>query len=231
MGNLYIVATPIGNLKDITLRALEVLEKVDCIACEDTRMTLKLLSHFNLQKHLISHYSHNEKSASKKVLDLLGQGKEVAIVSDSGTPCISDPGTYTVRLAREAGHTIVPIPGPSALAALISVSGFPAKDFTFAGFLSPKKGRRKNELTRLLETESPFVIYESVHRITGLLEDLAELGAERTIVMGREMTKIHEEFFSGKPKEVLTHLTQMSMIKGEFVIFVASRKNSKDLEA
>ena len=230
MGTLYIVATPIGNLKDITLRALETLEKVDCIACEDTRMTLKLLTHYNLKKKLISHYSQNEKNAAHKVLALLDEDKEVAIVSDSGTPCISDPGTYTVQAARKAGHTVVPVPGPSAFSALVSVAGFPVKDCTYAGFLSPKQGRRKNELGRLLDTKNPFVIYESVHRITKLLADLDELAPDRQMILGREMTKIYEEFFSGTAKEVLTHLNEMTTIKGEFALFIASKKKSKDYD-
>lgn len=231
MGILYLVATPIGNLKDITLRALEILEKVDCIACEDTRMTMKLLTHYNLKKRLISHYSHNEKAAAEKVLVLLADGKDVAIVSDSGTPCISDPGAFTVNAARKAGHTVVPIPGPSAFSTLLSVAGFPVKDCTYAGFLSPKQGRRKNELSRLLETKNPFVVYESVHRITKLLADLEELAPLRQLVMGREMTKIYEEFFCGTAKEVLTHLNEMSTIKGEFAIFIASEKKIKEKDS
>lgn len=231
MSTLYIVATPIGNLGDITQRALSVLADVDCVACEDTRNTLKLLNHFKLKKRLISHYTYNEDSSVRKILSELENGSNVALVSDSGTPGISDPGSSVVRAAREKGFTIVPIPGPSALSALISVSGFPAKGLAFEGFLSPKKARRRNQLKQLLSTGNGFLLYESPFRVVSLLEDLNILSPLRQICVGREMTKIHEEFLFGTAKDVLTLLAEKPKILGEFSIVVGPEKNSvKEIE-
>jgi 16S rRNA (cytidine1402-2'-O)-methyltransferase len=230
MATLYVVATPIGNLEDITHRALSTLQKVDFVACEDTRHTLTLLSHFGLKKRLVSHYSYNEQASAERIIGLLREGHDVALVTDSGTPCISDPGTYIVRLARQNGFSVVPIPGASALSALLSVSGFSAKGVSFQGFLSPKKGRRKNQLQKLLETGDGFVLYESPMRITGLLADLAALAPDRPIVAGREMTKMHEEFLCGLPAEVLTDLEKKPKILGEFSLLVTAVKNVKEYE-
>ncbi|HEQ72461.1 MAG TPA: 16S rRNA (cytidine(1402)-2'-O)-methyltransferase, partial [Spirochaetia bacterium] len=207
---------------DITQRALATLEKADYVACEDTRQTLKLLTRYQLKKKLVSHYAYNEELSSRKILSLLEEGAAVALVSDSGTPCLSDPGTQIVRLARENGHQVVPIPGPSALTALLSVSGYGAKGTLFEGFLSPKKGRRKKRLRELLESGFGFVLYESPFRIVALLTDLADLAPERKLVIGREMTKLHEEFFQGNAKELLTGLQEKPTIKGEFSVFVAN---------
>jgi 16S rRNA (cytidine1402-2'-O)-methyltransferase len=231
MATLFIVATPIGNLDDITHRALKTLEQVDYIACEDTRHTMALLSHYGLKKRLMSHFSYNERASAEKIMGLLRQGAQVALVSDSGTPCISDPGTYIVRLAREKGYPVVPIPGPSALGALLSIAGVPAKGVSFQGFLSPKKGRRKNQLKRLLESEGGFLLYESPQRVAGMLADLAELAPGRYVVAGRELTKIHEEILTGTAREVLTELEKKPKILGEFSILVASRKNVKEYRA
>ncbi len=230
MATLYVVATPIGNLEDITQRALKTLEKVDYVACEDTRHTLALLSRFGLKKRLVSHYSYNERASAVKIIDLLGEGSDVALVSDSGTPCISDPGVYIVRLAREKGFPVVPIPGPSALSALLSIAGLPVKGVSFQGFLSPKKGRRKNQLQKLLDAGEGFILYESPMRVAGLLADLAELAPARRIVAGRELTKIHEEVLSGTAGEVLTELEKKPKILGEFSLLVSSGKNIKEYE-
>jgi 16S rRNA (cytidine1402-2'-O)-methyltransferase len=230
MATLFVVATPIGHLDDITRRALLVLEKADCIACEDTRQTLKLLSHYGLKNRLVSHYSYNERASAGRIIALLEEGKNVALVSDSGTPGISDPGTYIVRLAREKGFTVSPVPGPSALTALLSVAGFSAKGVSFQGFLSPKKGRRQNQIRKLLENGDGFVLYESPMRIMGLLEDLASLATERRVVAGRELTKIHEEILSGTAAEVLTELGKKPKILGEFVLLVAGEKSVKELD-
>jgi 16S rRNA (cytidine1402-2'-O)-methyltransferase len=230
MATLYVVATPIGNLDDITRRALVVLEKADYVACEDTRQTMKLLTHYGLKKRLVSHYSYNERESAEKIIGLLREGSDVALVSDSGTPGISDPGTYIVRLAREKGFPVSPIPGPSALSALLSVSGFSAKGVCFQGFLSPKKGRRKNQLRKLLENGEGFLLYESPLRIAGLLADLADLVPDRPVVAGRELTKIHEEILAGTAREVLTELEKKPKMLGEFSLLVAGEKNIKEIE-
>ncbi|MBN2351459.1 MAG: 16S rRNA (cytidine(1402)-2'-O)-methyltransferase [Spirochaetales bacterium] len=229
MATLFVVATPIGNLDDITRRALAVLEKADYVACEDTRQTLKLLSHYGLKKRLVSHYSYNERASADGIVKLLAEGRDVALVTDSGTPGISDPGTYVVRLAREKGFAVSPVPGASALSALLSVSGFSAKGVSFQGFLSPKKGRRKNQLQKLLESGDGFLLYESPMRITGLLADLAALAPDRRVVAGRELTKIHEEILAGIAQEVLTELEKKPKILGEFSLLVAGEKNVKEL--
>jgi 16S rRNA (cytidine1402-2'-O)-methyltransferase len=229
MATLYVVATPIGNLEDITRRALSVLEKADYVACEDTRHTLKLLTHYGLKKRLVSHYSYNERASAERILGLLGAGNDVALVSDSGTPGISDPGTHVVRLARAKGFPVSPVPGPSAWSALLSVSGCSAKGVSFQGFLSPKKGRRKNQLAKLLETGEGFILYESPMRIAGLLADVAALAPERRVLSGRELTKIHEEILSGTALEVLTELEKRPKILGEFSLLVASTKSIKEI--
>jgi 16S rRNA (cytidine1402-2'-O)-methyltransferase len=225
MGTLFVVATPIGNLQDLTARALEVLAKVDVVACEDTRNTLKLLTRYNLKKHLMSYYSHREEAATGPLIDLLSAGQDVALVTDSGTPGLSDPGALLVRAAAERGIPIVPIPGPSAFSALLSVSGMAGRGVIFAGFLSPKPGKRKKELQQLLDTGLSLVLYESPFRIVKLLELLCELAPERQCVAGREMTKVHEEFYRGTAQEVLTRINQMTTIKGEFSLLVGGRKN------
>lgn len=224
MPTLYIVATPIGNLGDITQRALQVLADVDCVACEDTRNTLKLLTHFQLKKRLLSHYTYNEESSIRKIIHELEQGLDVALVSDSGTPAISDPGASVVRAAREMGFTVVPVPGPSAWSALVCVSGFPAKGISFEGFLSPKKGRRRNQVRELLETGHGFVLYESPFRVMGLLEDISILSPSRLLCLGREMTKVHEEILFGTAEDVLTELRKRPKILGEFSIVVGPEK-------
>ena len=230
MATLFVVATPIGNLEDITHRALKTLEAVDVVACEDTRHTLALLSHYGLKKRLVSHYSYNERASADRIIALLREGNDVALVTDSGTPCISDPGAYIVRLARERGFAVVPVPGPSALSALLSVAGLPVKGVSFQGFLSPKKGRRKNQLKKLLDTEDGFLLYESPMRVVGLLSDLAELAPERRLAAGRELTKLHEEILTGTVREVLTELEKKPKILGEFSLLVGSAKNVKEYD-
>jgi 16S rRNA (cytidine1402-2'-O)-methyltransferase len=223
---LYVVATPIGNLGDITYRALETFKSVDVIACEDTRHTLQLLTHFGIRKPLLSCRARNEEDASRKVLEVLRKGENVAYASDAGTPALSDPGAVLVRIAREAGHTIVPIPGPSAFASLLSVAGGNDKTVVFEGFLSPKPGRRKSRLRELLETGYAFVLYESPFRILKLLNDLAEIEGERQIVIGRELTKLHEELVSGTASEVCSDFAAREKILGEFSVFVSGKKSS-----
>lgn len=226
MATLFIVATPIGNLGDITLRALEVLKGVDTIACEDTRHTRKLLTHFEISKPLVSCRSQNEVQAAAKLIERLEEGRDVAYVSDAGTPGLSDPGVRLVGEIRGAGFAVVPIPGPSALTTLLSVSDFGGRTVTFDGFLSPKGGKRSKRVAELLEREENFLLYESPHRILKILADIAEKEPERQVLIGREMTKLHEEFISGTSSEVLEVLEGRNSLKGEFALLVSGRKKS-----
>lgn len=223
MSELYIVATPIGNLEDITLRALRVLSEVDVLACEDTRHTARLLNHYKLKKKKFSFHSHNKKQAAAKLIAMLDQGKKVALVTDGGTPGISDPGSYLVSEARKANHLVVPLPGPSALAALLSVAGASIKGVCFDGFLSVKPGKRKKRLQELLENNESFVLFESPHRIIKLLEELQAIAPKCRVLLGREMTKIHEEFIEGIPDALLTELSGRAKIVGEFSCFIRTR--------
>ena len=218
MSKLYIVATPIGNLEDITLRAITTLREADVIACEDTRHTQTLLTHLGITgKRLIACHAHNEAASSQGIIGLLDQGLSVAYCSDAGTPGVSDPGSRLVRAVREAGFDIVPIPGASASVTLISASGLSGKTFTFEGFLSPKSGRRKARLKELLAREEAFIIYESPFRILKTLGELKELDDSRRLVLGREMTKAFEQFIYGTPSEVISKL---AVVKGEFALVV-----------
>ena len=218
MSKLYIVATPIGNLDDITLRAISTLRDADVIACEDTRHTQNLLTHLEITgKRLIACHAHNEAASSQGIVGLLGQGLNVAYCSDAGTPGVSDPGSRLVRAVRETGFDIVPIPGASASVTLISASGLAGKTFTFEGFLSPKSGRRKSRLKELLEREEAFIIYESPFRILKTLGELRDLDDSRHLVLGREMTKAFEQFIYGTPSEVIAEL---KVVKGEFALVV-----------
>jgi 16S rRNA (cytidine1402-2'-O)-methyltransferase len=226
MAKLFIVATPIGNLKDITLRALETLKEADVIACEDTRHSLKLLNHYNIKKPLLSCHGHNEEKSSLRILGMLKEGKSVAYISDAGTPGVSDPGAGLVRQVKDAGFPAVPLPGPSAFAALTSAAGFFDKTVTFEGFLSPKAGRRRSRLRELLDRQEAFVLYESVHRIIKLLTDLADLEPDRILVVGREMTKEFEEFIEGTALEIKEFLENKKTIKGEFSVLVSGKKKS-----
>lgn len=215
------VATPIGNLEDITMRALQTLREVDVIACEDTRHTQRLLARYEIQKRLIACHAHNEQSSAAGIVKLLSEGNSVAFVSDAGTPGISDPGTRVVQAVREAGLPIVPIPGVSAVATIVSVGGFIGKTFTFEGFVSPKSGRRKKRLEQLLERGETFILYESPFRVVKLLGDLAQLAPARRVLVGREMTKAFEEFIEGSAKDVYENFSNRQSIKGEFAICVS----------
>lgn len=230
MPQLYIVATPIGNLRDITLRALDVLGEVDAIACEDTRHSLKLLNAHGISKPLIACHAHNERSAAEKILRLLSEGKSVAYVSDAGTPGISDPGSSLVRAIRDAGYRVVPIPGPSAMSAILSVNGFPGKRYIFEGFLSPKGGRRKNQLMELMKTGDAFIVYESPYRVVKLLADLEDLGQQtgdvRNVLCTREMTKSFEEIIEGDAASLRAMFENRPSIKGEFALLVAPKEKA-----
>lgn len=224
MAVLYIIGTPIGNLGDITFRAIETLKAVDVIAAEDTRHTLQLLNHFEIRKPLVSCRAQNERIAAEKVIKLLDEGKNVAFASDAGTPGISDPGAVLVDEARIAGHKIVPIPGASAFATLISVAGSGGKTLLFEGFLSPKAGRRKTRLEELLATGNAIILYESPYRIVKLLKDIADINNDRNIVIGREMTKLHEEIIVGTARKLLDDFEKRDAIKGEFAVFISGAK-------
>ena len=230
MATLYIVGTPIGNLSDITYRALETFKTVDVIACEDTRHTLQLLNHFEIKKPLISCRAQNEQTAAQKIVHLLDEGQNVAYASDAATPGISDPGAVLVDVARAAGHTIVPIPGACAFVSLASVAGAGGKSLLFEGFLSPKPGRRRSRLRELMATGFAFVLYESPFRIVKLLADIADIQCERRIVVGRELTKLHEEIVEGTAAEVLEDFAGRSKILGEFAVFVSGTKDAQFLD-
>ncbi|MDR0568590.1 MAG: 16S rRNA (cytidine(1402)-2'-O)-methyltransferase [Spirochaetaceae bacterium] len=224
MAVLYIIGTPIGNLGDMTYRAVEVLKTADIVACEDTRRTLKLLSHFGIRVTLISCRAGNEARAAEKVIARLNQGKTAAYVSDAGTPGISDPGAVLVRLAASAGHQAIPIPGASAFASILSVCGGNDKSVLFEGFLSPKPGRRRSRLQELLATQTAFVLYESPFRVLKVLADLVEFDKERYICVAREMTKLHEEYLRGSAAEIYARLAERNEQIGEFSIFISGNK-------
>ena len=215
-GTLYIVATPIGNLEDITLRALRILKEVDLVACEDTRHTRKLLSHYQISKPAISYHQHNEQERAAELVARLEAGGNIALVSDAGTPLVSDPGLRIVREAVERGIRVVPIPGASALIAAIAGAGLPTDQFSFAGFLPSKQTARRARLTELAALPMTIVFYEAPHRIKQALADARELLGERRIVIARELTKIHEEFIRGELSEIeLPDLT-----RGEIVVLI-----------
>ncbi len=227
MSTLYIVGTPIGNLGDITFRAIETFKSVDVIAAEDTRHTLQLLSHFEIRKPLISCRSQNEAFAGQKIIKLLDEGQNIAYASDAGTPGVSDPGAVLAGLAREAGHTVVPIPGPSAFATLVSVAGAGGKTLIFEGFLSPKPGRRRSRLRELMATGDAIVVYESPFRIVKLLTDIADIESERRVVVGRELTKLHEEITSGSAAELRDNYASRDKVLGEFAVFISGSKKAQ----
>jgi len=219
LGELFVVATPIGNLKDFTLRALEVLKEVPVIACEDTRRTLKLLSHYGIEgKKLVAYHEHNEREAAERIVNLLKEGLSVALVSDAGTPTISDPGYRLVKRAREEGIKVVPVPGPSAVVAALSASGLPTDKFLFYGFLPRKEGRLKEALKEVASYPFTVVAYESPHRLERTLEVMGELYPEGEVGVYREITKLNEEFLFGKPLEVLKELKRGEKLKGEVVL-------------
>jgi len=214
------VATPIGNLEDITRRALRILEEVDLIACEDTRQSRKLLDHYHISKPLISYHEHNELARSKELLADLLAGKNVALVSDAGTPLIADPGYRLVALAREQGIAVCPIPGPSATLTALSASGLPTDSFLFQGFLPIKKSQRRKMLEGSKSSQATLVFYEAPHRIVETLQDIADILGPRPVVLGRELTKIHEEFLRGTAAEIGQELAKRPSVKGEIVVMV-----------
>ena len=220
--SLYLVATPIGNLEDITLRALRVLKEVDLIACEDTRQTLKLLSHYGIQTRLVSYHEHNEMTkAAELIVDLEG-GAKIALVTDAGMPGISDPGFRLIALAIRHHVPVIPIPGASAFLAALVASGLPTDSFRFSGFLPSKSGQRRKLLETIRESPRTQVFYEAPHRLLETLADVVEvLGSDRHVVVAREVTKLHEEFLRGRAAEVLAQLKARGEVKGEITLLIA----------
>ena len=222
-GELYLVATPIGNLNDITIRALETLKNVDYIAAEDTRHTLKLLNYFDISKPLISYYKENEKTKSEVIIEKLEEGKNIALVSDAGTPGISDPGEEVIKKAIERNIKVIPIPGACAAINAIICSGFSTKEFEFIGFLSAKKSEKVKKLEELKYDLRTLIIYEAPHKLESTLNTMLEVLGDRNICIARELTKIHEEFIRGKISEILNSVEY----RGECVILVEGAKISK----
>jgi 16S rRNA (cytidine1402-2'-O)-methyltransferase len=232
MSTLYVVATPIGNLEDITLRAVRILGEVDAILCEDTRVTAKLLQKYGIQKILISYHSHSKLAKVEKIFEMLEEGKNLALVSDAGTPCISDPGVMLVQKVREHFDPVLPngrgasevkivtIPGPSAVISALAGSGLPSSEFLFLGFLPHKKGR-ETLFKEIAVSERTVAFYESPHRILKSLESLQKFAPEKKIVIARELTKIYEEFIFGTATELLAHFEMhKDTVRGEFVVLV-----------
>ena len=223
-GRLYVVGTPIGNRGDITLRALETLKNVDLVAAEDTRHTARLLVHYGIKTPLISYHDFNEKERSLQLLAKLRRGVSVALVSNAGTPSVSDPGYALITAAIAADIPVVPIPGPSAVITALSAAGLPTDAFVFVGFSSKKKGKRLQELKMLCEDERTVIFYESPRQLPVFLEELQMVFGDRTAVLCRELTKIHEEFMRGRLSEIHAALKQRASIKGECTLLVAGRK-------
>ena len=226
-GALYVISTPIGNLEDITLRALRILKEVDLICAEDTRKTRILLNHFHINTPLTSYYEHNERSKTPHIIQQVKEGKKVAIVSEAGTPTISDPGYRIIISAIQEDIPVVPIPGPSAAITAISISGLPVHRFAFEGFLPAKPGKRKNFLHKISNEERTLIFFESPHRIVKTVGDLIEVfGGDRNAAMCRELTKIHEERISG-PLSLLFKTIAKKPIKGEITLIVEGKKRTK----
>jgi len=219
---LYLVSTPIGNLEDITLRALRILKEVDIIACEDTRRTRKLLTHYQLSKPLTSYHSYNQKKKTPSLLRLLKEGKKVALVTDSGTPGISDPHLYLIQKCIREKVPFTAIPGATALITALVLSGFPTQPFIFLGFLPHKKGKRRKLLESFKDEDKTILFYESPHRIEKTLADLGEIMPAREVALARELTKKFEEVVRGKASEIRDELGQREKIRGEIVVVIGS---------
>ena len=223
LGKLFVVSTPIGNLQDITFRAIETLKAVGLIACEDTRHTKKLLSHYSINTPTTSYFEYNKIQKGEYLLKLLREGKDIALVSDSGTPGISDPGFNIIRLAIENQIPVTVIPGPSAIIAGLVLSGLPTDSFVFEGFLSPKPGKRRNELKALGQEKRTIVFYESPHRLLKALKDILDIMGDRDIAICREVTKVFEEAIRSKVSKVIEHFTKIEP-RGEFIIVIKGER-------
>jgi len=218
-GTLYVVATPIGNLADITQRAIQILKDVELIACEDTRHTRKLLQHFGINTKTTSYHEHNENQRGDELLDLLKQGSDIAVVSDAGTPAISDPGFRLVRSAIENEIVVVPVPGPSALITALVAAGLPTDEFFFAGFLPARASARQTRLRELASVPGTLIFYEAPHRLAATLKDAYETLGEREAVVARELTKLHEEVRRGRLSDLVEHYSQVEP-RGEIVLLI-----------
>ncbi len=219
-GTLYVVATPIGNLADITQRAIKILSDVDLIACEDTRHTHKLLRHFGINTKTISYHDHNEQQRANQLIELLKQGSNIAVVSDAGSPAISDPGFRLVRAAIESELTVVPTPGPSALITALTAAGLPTDEFFFAGFLPSRTGARQTRLQEVSSIPGTLIFYEAPHRLAATLQDAREILGERKAVVARELTKLHEELRRGLLSELASHYSTAEEPRGEIVVLI-----------
>ena len=226
-GTLYIVATPIGNLEDITLRALRILKEVDLIAAEDTRQTLKLLNHFEISKPLISYHRHNEEVKSEILIQKLENGENIALVSDAGTPGICDPGEDVIKKAIEEGINVVPIPGACAMINALIASGIDTKEFIFLGFLPLNKKTRIEKLREIKESEKTIIIYEAPHKMKNTLKELSEILQKRKIVLARELTKIHEEFIR---EDINFLMEKIENLKGEMILIIEGKKKENNIE-
>lgn len=224
MAKLYMVATPIGNLDDMTFRGVETLKSVSLIGCEDTRHSLKLFNHFGIHCRLISCRAQNEEVAAGKIIEHLETGEDTAYVSDAGTPGISDPGARLAGAVRAAGFDVVPIPGASAITTLISAASNTGKAFTFVGFLSPKGGKRKRAVENYMAREESVIFYESPFRVVKLLKDITDTDNNRQLFIGRELTKKYEELLAGTAEELFSIFSSRDSIKGEFIILVSGQK-------
>jgi 16S rRNA (cytidine1402-2'-O)-methyltransferase len=224
MGTLFIVATPIGNLRDISARALEILRQADVIACEDTRQTIKLLNHFGIQTALTSYHEFNEEKKADELAGKLAGGIRVAIVSDAGTPAIADPGYRLVRLCRQRGIPVIAVPGPNAAVTALSASGLASDEFMFIGFLPSRKNARRDKLSALMNVTCTIIFYEAPHRIEAMLEDLQEIFGDREVCIARELTKIHEEYLFGTLSQVRSRVKAL----GEFVVVVSGATETRD---
>jgi 16S rRNA (cytidine1402-2'-O)-methyltransferase len=229
-GSLYVVATPIGNREDITVRALNTLQEVDLIAAEDTRKTGNLLSHHKKKNRLISYHEHNENKRTPEIISKLLDGISIALVSNAGTPSVSDPGYRLIATAIENNIKVIPIPGVSAATAAMSVSGLPTDSFVFMGFPPRKKGKRLKFLTKLAVEPHPLIFYESPQRILAFLEEIISRMGDRPAVLAREMTKLHEEFIRGSVSEILMTLKKRVKVKGECTLLVAGRKEKEEID-
>lgn len=226
-GNLYVVGTPIGNLEDITQRALRILKEVDIIASEDTRRTGVLLKHYGIRKKMVSYNEYNSKKRTEELLTQLRIGKNIALVSDAGTPCISDPGSYLVKRAREEGFKVIPLPGPSSVITALSVSGLNFRSFLFSGFLPERSNARAGVFENWRMYDHPIVFFESPHRIINTLDEIIESFPDSHLIIFREITKIHEEVIEGRPEDVKRELLKRGSIKGELIGIISINKSEQ----
>ncbi|HML17544.1 MAG TPA: 16S rRNA (cytidine(1402)-2'-O)-methyltransferase [Bryobacteraceae bacterium] len=229
-GTLFIISTPIGNLEDITMRAVRLLREADVIACEDTRQTRKLLDHFGISKPMLSYHEHNEAARSAELIERLRAGENVGLVSDAGTPLVSDPGYRLVTAAIGAGISVVPVPGPSAVMTALAAAGLATDSFRFCGFLPPKTSARRKLLEELKNESCTLVFYEAPHRVLAALDDVTATMGARPVVVARELTKLHEEFLRGTAEEVRARLAARPVVRGEIVLLIGKAEEAAQID-